>query len=78
MGLRRDTAFGLPTFLPMMISFGFVVVFLPRSAEAYKNYTVGDSFGWYDNTEKPDANYQKWADKKNFSLGDFLSKLISR
>ncbi|TKY57118.1 Mavicyanin protein [Spatholobus suberectus] len=42
------------------------------SAEAYKNYTVGDSIGWFDNTEKPDVNYQKWAANKEFSLGDFL------
>ncbi|KDP36975.1 hypothetical protein JCGZ_08567 [Jatropha curcas] len=42
------------------------------SVAAYKNYTVGDSFGWYDNTEKPNLDYQKWADSKNFSLGDFL------
>ncbi|KAJ9146612.1 hypothetical protein P3X46_028853 [Hevea brasiliensis] len=42
------------------------------SVEAYKNYTVGDSLGWYDNTEKPTVNYQKWADSKNFGLGDFL------
>ncbi|GLT51423.1 hypothetical protein SLA2020_248340 [Shorea laevis] len=41
------------------------------SVEAYKNYTVGGSLGWYDNTEKP-VNYQKWADGLNFSLGDFL------
>ncbi|CAK7330705.1 unnamed protein product [Dovyalis caffra] len=42
------------------------------SVDAYKNYTVGDSLGWYDNTVKSNANYQKWADGKNFSLGDFL------
>ncbi|KAI4308225.1 hypothetical protein L6164_031322 [Bauhinia variegata] len=42
------------------------------SAKAYKNYTVGDSLGWYDNTEKPTVNYQKWASGKVFSLGDFL------
>ncbi|PON59549.1 Phytocyanin domain containing protein [Trema orientale] len=50
----------------------FVLFSLSRSVEAYKNYTVGDSFGWYDNSEKPTVNYQKWADEKNFSLGDFL------
>ncbi|XP_059665436.1 early nodulin-like protein 18 [Cornus florida] len=42
------------------------------SVEAYKNYTVGDSLGWYDNQMKPTVNYQKWATGKNFSLGDFL------
>ncbi|PIN16912.1 hypothetical protein CDL12_10436 [Handroanthus impetiginosus] len=40
--------------------------------EAYKNYTVGDSLGWYDVLEKPHVDYQKWAADKNFSLGDFL------
>ncbi|KAF6150208.1 hypothetical protein GIB67_023163 [Kingdonia uniflora] len=46
---------------------------LPGSVvEAYKNYTVGDSLGWYDNTQKPSVNYQKWVGTKNFSLGDFL------
>ncbi|XP_010458089.1 PREDICTED: cucumber peeling cupredoxin-like [Camelina sativa] len=42
------------------------------SADAYKNYTVGESTGWFDIQEKPSANYQKWADSKSFSLGDFL------
>ncbi|KAJ6424621.1 hypothetical protein OIU84_025408 [Salix udensis] len=42
------------------------------SVGAYKNYTVGDSLGWYDATVKSSVNYQKWADGKNFSLGDFL------
>ncbi|KAK9273161.1 hypothetical protein L1049_017968 [Liquidambar formosana] len=42
------------------------------SVEAYKNYTVGDSLGWYDNLQKPTVNYQKWVAGKNFSLGDFL------
>ncbi|CAN0905301.1 unnamed protein product [Linum grandiflorum] len=41
-------------------------------AVAYKNYTVGDSLGWYDISEKASADYQKWADSHNFSLGDFL------
>lgn len=44
------------------------------SVEAYKNYTVGDSLGWYDTLEKPAVNYKKWAAAKNFTLGDFLSK----
>ncbi|KAB5541081.1 hypothetical protein DKX38_014055 [Salix brachista] len=42
------------------------------SVDAYKNYTVGDSLGWYDTTVKSNVDYQKWADGKNFSLGDFL------
>jgi hypothetical protein len=45
------------------------------SVEAYKNYTVGDSLGWFDKLEKPNVNYQKWVAAKNFSLGDFLSKI---
>lgn len=49
-------------------------MFLSLSANAYKNYTVGESTGWFDIQERPSANYQKWADSKSFSLGDFLSK----
>ncbi|CAI0542008.1 unnamed protein product [Linum tenue] len=49
-----------------------VMISLTGSAAAYKNYTVGDSLGWYDLSEKPTADYQKWADSHNFSLGDFL------
>lgn len=57
------------------IVFCFLILFLfSRSAVAYKNYTVGDSLGWYDSQEKPTVNYQKWASGKTFSLGDFLSK----
>ncbi|KAL0419485.1 UNVERIFIED_CONTAM: hypothetical protein Sradi_1362000 [Sesamum radiatum] len=41
-------------------------------AEGYKNYTVGESQGWYDALENPNVDYQKWAANKNFSLGDFL------
>ncbi|XP_057723269.1 early nodulin-like protein 18 [Arachis stenosperma] len=44
----------------------FVVV------DAYKNYTVGDSLGWFDSTMNSEINYQKWASNKVFSLGDFL------
>ncbi|KAJ1693345.1 hypothetical protein LUZ63_010043 [Rhynchospora breviuscula] len=40
--------------------------------DAYKNYTVGDELGWYDQLEVSDVDYQKWAAGKNFSLGDFL------
>ncbi|KMT14636.1 hypothetical protein BVRB_4g074040 [Beta vulgaris subsp. vulgaris] len=42
------------------------------SVEAYKNYTVGDSLGWYDKLGKPDVDYEKWVSTKSFSLGDFL------
>ncbi|XP_047308540.1 blue copper protein-like [Impatiens glandulifera] len=42
------------------------------STEAYQNYTVGDSLGWYDKLLKPTVDYQKWVAGKNFSLGDFL------
>ncbi|OMO53336.1 Plastocyanin-like protein [Corchorus capsularis] len=42
------------------------------SVAAYKNYTVGDSLGWFDTLENPAVDYQKWAATKNFSLGDFL------
>lgn len=67
---------------PVSVFFTFFCFLLLRllcfsgSAEAYKNYTVGDSLGWYDSQEKPAVDYQKWADAKNFSLGDFLSKII--
>ncbi|CAN1145232.1 Lamin-like protein [Linum perenne] len=49
-----------------------IMSLLPAHVIAYKNYTVGDSLGWYDISEKPNADYQKWADSHNFSLGDFL------
>ncbi|KAF3455277.1 hypothetical protein FNV43_RR05725 [Rhamnella rubrinervis] len=55
-----------------MLSASSFLVSFSRSAEAYKNYTVGDSLGWYDSQEKPSVNYQKWASGKTFSLGDFL------
>lgn len=41
---------------------------------AYKNYTVGDSLGWFDSLMKPAVDYQKWAAGKSFGLGDFLCK----
>ncbi|XP_010247159.1 PREDICTED: blue copper protein-like [Nelumbo nucifera] len=51
----------------------FVLIFtFSVSVEAYKNYTVGDSSGWYDKLENPKVDYQKWVAGKNFSLGDFL------
>ncbi|KAK4777755.1 hypothetical protein SAY87_017942 [Trapa incisa] len=50
----------------------FLLLLLPLQSEAYKNYTVGDSLGWYDSSVKAGVDYQKWASGKNFSLGDFL------
>ncbi|KAB1227486.1 Cucumber peeling cupredoxin [Morella rubra] len=50
----------------------FVLLSFSVSVEAYKNYTVGDSLGWFDTLEKPSVNYQKWVAGKSFSLGDFL------
>ncbi|KAK4358938.1 hypothetical protein RND71_021167 [Anisodus tanguticus] len=50
----------------------FVLISFLGSVDAYKNYTVGDSLGWFDNLEKPHVNYDKWVARKNFSLGDFL------
>ncbi|KAL6516369.1 hypothetical protein OROGR_019674 [Orobanche gracilis] len=55
----------LPFFIVLLSSF-------PRCAEGYKNYTVGDSLGWYDALENPNVDYHKWAANKIFSLGDFL------
>lgn len=63
--------------LVFLILFSFLsLLSFSGSVDAYKNYTVGDSLGWYDNIEKPNVDYQKWASTKNFSLGDFLSKYI--
>ncbi|KAF3341410.1 blue copper protein-like protein [Carex littledalei] len=51
----------------------FLILFLcSQCTQAYKNYTVGDELGWYDKLEVSSVDYQKWADGKNFSLGDFL------
>ncbi|KAI3450057.1 hypothetical protein Pfo_006722 [Paulownia fortunei] len=50
----------------------FLLLSFLGPVEAYKNYTVGDSLGWYDTLENPKVDYQKWAANKNFSLGDFL------
>ncbi|KAM5584785.1 hypothetical protein ABKV19_004245 [Rosa sericea] len=52
--------------------FLFLVSVSSIYVHAYRNHTVGDSLGWYDNLQKPDLNYQKWAAANNFSLGDFL------
>ncbi|WOL00629.1 blue copper protein-like [Canna indica] len=49
-----------------------VVLLSCHGTMAYKNYTVGDSLGWFDNLMQPKVDYQKWAAGKNFSLGDFL------
>jgi len=67
---------GRSPFDPMSSSLSCLLLLfcLLGSAHAYKNYTVGDSLGWFDNTEKSNVNYQKWADTKEFTLGDFLSK----
>ncbi|KAI5576643.1 hypothetical protein POPTR_009G067300v4 [Populus trichocarpa] len=57
----------------LFLSFSSLILLsFSGSVDAYKNYTVGDSLGWYDTTVKSNVNYQKWADGKNFSLGDFL------
>ncbi|XP_034687225.1 blue copper protein-like [Vitis riparia] len=65
--LRSGSAFLL---LPLLLLLVFVS--FSGCVEAYKNYTVGDSLGWYDNLHEPSVNYQKWVAGKNFSLGDFL------
>lgn len=48
------------------------VIFGCVEVEGYTNYTVGDKLGWYDKLMKPGVDYAKWAEGKNFSLGDFL------
>ncbi|KAL8545024.1 hypothetical protein ACS0TY_005288 [Phlomoides rotata] len=55
-------------FIPLL----FLLVARCTWCDAYQNYTVGESLGWYDVLEAPKADYQKWASHKNFSLGDFL------
>ncbi|KAM3202626.1 blue copper protein [Capsicum annuum] len=49
-----------------------ILISFSGSVDAYKNYTVGDSLGWFDKLEKPKINYDKWVADKKFSLGDFL------
>ncbi|KAJ4979969.1 hypothetical protein NE237_010749 [Protea cynaroides] len=49
-----------------------ILFFFSVSVEAYKNYTVGDTLGWYDKLLQPNVDYQKWVVGKNFGLGDFL------
>ena len=68
---RYPVSVGLLFFI---LSCSVLLSFSGSSAEAYKNYTVGDALGWYDKLAKPSVNYQKWVAGKNFSLGDFLSK----
>uniref|UniRef100_A0A5B7B9S5 Phytocyanin domain-containing protein n=1 Tax=Davidia involucrata TaxID=16924 RepID=A0A5B7B9S5_DAVIN len=65
---QRSNILGLLFFILCCI----ILLSFSGSVEAYKNYTVGDSLGWYDNLQKPNVNYQKWVAGKNFSLGDFL------
>lgn len=66
-GCGLGTLFLIPFSLFLLLSFSGPV-------DAYKNYTVGDSLGWYDTLENPKVDYQKWVADKNFTLGDFLSK----
>ncbi|KAJ0978038.1 hypothetical protein J5N97_013512 [Dioscorea zingiberensis] len=58
-------------FIPLFI-YCCVIALSTHGANAYKNYTVGDSLGWFDNLMEPKVDYQKWVSGKNFSLGDFL------
>ncbi|XP_030458616.1 uclacyanin-2 [Syzygium oleosum] len=67
---QRRYSFGLVTFF-FCISC-IALISLSGCVEAYQNYTVGGSLGWYENQEKPEIDYQRWASGKNFSLGDFL------
>ncbi|KAJ3676552.1 hypothetical protein LUZ60_003964 [Juncus effusus] len=67
------TPFSAMSNLRNYFSFALIVLSLcSPCTDAYKNYTVGDTLGWYDQIEVSSVNYQKWADGKNFSLGDFL------
>ncbi|KAK7300267.1 hypothetical protein RJT34_11108 [Clitoria ternatea] len=66
---RRSSCALLFSTVPSLL---FLFLCFSGSAESYKNYTVGDSLGWFDNTVKPNVNYQKWIANKHFSLGDFL------
>ncbi|KAG9154111.1 hypothetical protein Leryth_000596 [Lithospermum erythrorhizon] len=69
----RRHGFALPSISSLIIFFILFVVTSSTKVGAYKNYTVGDTLGWYDNTEKSNIDYQKWTAGKTFSLGDFLS-----
>ncbi|GAA0139739.1 hypothetical protein LIER_01226 [Lithospermum erythrorhizon] len=68
----RRHGFALPSISSLIIFFILFVVTSSTKVGAYKNYTVGDTLGWYDNTEKSNIDYQKWTAGKTFSLGDFL------
>ncbi|KAG0498895.1 hypothetical protein HPP92_003586 [Vanilla planifolia] len=54
----------------VLFSYALFVEF--HGAQGYRNYTVGDSLGWYDDLMEPRVDYQKWAVGKYFGLGDFL------
>uniref|UniRef100_A0ACD5VYI9 Uncharacterized protein n=1 Tax=Avena sativa TaxID=4498 RepID=A0ACD5VYI9_AVESA len=54
---------------PVLVVAMAVAVLSSAAVDAYKNYTVGDDKGWYDDLA---VDYQAWADGYNFSLGDFL------
>ncbi|CAI9106150.1 OLC1v1005225C1 [Oldenlandia corymbosa var. corymbosa] len=62
----------LSTFFLLLCSSRSDAASSSSSSAAYKNYTVGDSLGWFDTLENPEVDYQKWAASKTFSLGDFL------
>lgn len=56
----------------------FVVALLitaAAAADTYTNHTVGGDAGWFFNsdTAKTSADYNAWAAKQTFNLGDFLS-----
>lgn len=46
------------------------------NAAAYTNHSVGGDAGWFfdSTTNKTSADYNAWAAKQTFSLGDYLSK----
>ncbi|KAG6532213.1 blue copper protein-like [Zingiber officinale] len=69
---RSPLRFSNSSTLPRFLLSCLVVVLGCDGTLAYKNYTVGDSLGWFDNLMQPKVDYQKWAAGKNFSLGDFL------
>lgn len=55
----------------LLMALAFAIWASPEGTSAYQNFSVGDDKGW----TYPTANvvdYQKWAQGKNFTLGDFL------
>ncbi|KAL3530049.1 hypothetical protein ACH5RR_009371 [Cinchona calisaya] len=76
--MYQSTSTGRLICLSIVLFFSVILLSFSRSVSAataastYKNYTVGDSLGWYDNLENPQVDYQKWVAGKDFSLGDFL------